>query len=63
MVTVTLTGSTFDLAKQIKGASRQCYGDHDVVARCEQTFNVNVSIISDKLELQSIFGVTHLIYL
>ena len=37
-VTVTLTGGTFDLAKQIKGAARQRYCDSDVIAWCEQTF-------------------------
>ena len=39
-VTVTLTGSTFRLGKQIKGTTRQCYGDCYVIAQCEQTFTV-----------------------
>ena len=34
-VTVPLTGGAFHLDKQIKGAVRQCYGDHYVIARCE----------------------------
>ena len=44
-VTVTLTGGTFDLAKQIKGATRQHYGDCNVIAWCEQTLNANDVIV------------------
>ena len=29
-------GGAFDVAKQIKGAACQRYGDRDVIARCEQ---------------------------
>ena len=35
MVTVTLTGGTFDLLQIFKGAARQRYGDRSVIARCE----------------------------
>ena len=48
-VTVMLTGSTFDLAKQIKGAARQRYGDRDVIARCEQTFSLTAKSVKLKL--------------
>ena len=36
MVTAKLTGGTFDLAKQKKGAAHQRYGGRDVIAQCEQ---------------------------
>ena len=40
-VTVTLTGGTFDLAKQIKGATHQRYGDCSIIAQCEQTLKAH----------------------
>ena len=48
MVTITLMGGTFDLAKHIKVATRQHYGDRDIITWCEQTLKVppaNVTVI------------------